>query len=63
MKKTAAFITLILLLVIFPLIGSGAFADFVGKGSLPIHVLSEPLIMLLFGAGLVTFGSSLRKIK
>ncbi|GAB6906083.1 hypothetical protein DESC_730081 [Desulfosarcina cetonica] len=63
MKKTTAAIALILLLVIFPFLGSDAFADFVGSGSLPLHVFSEPLVMLLFGATLVGFGSGLRKIK
>ena len=62
MKKTAVLVTLILVLVIFPLLNSGAFADFIGSGSLPINMLSEPVNMILFGAGLMVFGSSLRRI-
>lgn len=62
MKKTAAIITLMLLLVVFPLVGSGAFADFIGNGTLPINVLTEPVYMLLFGAGLMFAGTGLRKI-
>ena len=62
MKKTAAFITLVLILVIFPLVGSGAFADFIGAGALPINMLAEPLNMILFGAGMMVAGSGLRKI-
>ena len=61
-KKTATLITLILVLVVFPLLNSGAFADFIGSGALPMNVLSEPVNMILFGAGLMVFGSSLRKI-
>ena len=62
MKKTAAFLTIIFILVIFPLISSGAFADFIGKGSLPMDMMSEPLSILLFGVGLMVVGGSLRKI-
>ncbi|MCB2147575.1 MAG: hypothetical protein KQI81_13955 [Deltaproteobacteria bacterium] len=62
MKKTAALLTLIFLFVVFPLINSGAFADFIGKGALPMNLLSEPLSMFLFGAGLMVFGTRLRKI-
>jgi hypothetical protein len=61
-KKTAVLVTLILVLVIFPLLNSGAFADFIGSGSLPINMLSEPVNMILLGAGLMVFGSSLRRI-
>jgi hypothetical protein len=61
-KKTAVLITLILVLVIFPLLNSDAFADFIGSGSLPMNVLSEPVTMILFGVGLMVFGSSLKKI-
>ena len=62
MKKTAALSTLIFVLVVFPLLNSGAFADFIGMGMLPKTLLSEPLNMLLSGAGLMAFGTSLRKI-
>jgi hypothetical protein len=61
-KKTAASITLVLLLVIFPLLGSGAFADFIGTGALPMNLLTEPLTMLLFGACMMVVGTGLRKI-
>jgi hypothetical protein len=61
-KKTAVLLALIFLLVVFPLINSGAFADFIGAGILPGTMLSESLNMLLFGAGLMVFGSSLRRI-
>ncbi|BBO70102.1 hypothetical protein DSCA_40320 [Desulfosarcina alkanivorans] len=54
--------TLVLLLVVFPLLNSGAFADFIGAGALPMSLLSEPLNLFLFGAGLMAFGSSLRRI-
>lgn len=62
MKKTAALLALIFVLVVFPLLNSGAFADFIGAGKLPMDVFSEPLTMLFFGAGLMVFGSSLRRI-
>lgn len=62
MKKTAALITLILLLVVFPLLSSGAFADFIITGALPMNMLSEPVIVFLFGAGLLVLGFGLRRI-
>lgn len=62
MKKIATLITLILILVVFPLLSSGAFADFIGKGTLPMNMLSEPLNLFLFGAGLMVFGTNLRRI-
>ena len=62
MKKTAVLFTLIFVLVVFPLLNSGAFANLIGNGTLPMSLLSEPLNMLLFGAGLMAFGSSLRRI-
>lgn len=62
MKKTAVLLTLIFVLVVFPLLNSGAFADFIGSGTLPINMLSEPLNLVLFGAGLMAFGSSLRRL-
>ena len=61
MKKTAVLLTLIFVLVVFPLLNSGAFANFIGTGTLPMNLLSEPMNMLLFGAGLMAFGSSLRR--
>lgn len=61
-KKTSILVTLILVLVVFPLINSGAFADFIGTGALPSNLLSEPLSMIVFGAGLIIFGSSLKRI-
>jgi len=61
-KKTAILVALILVLVVFPLLSSGAFADFIGTGTLPMNLLSEPLNMIVFGAGLMAFGSSLRRI-
>ena len=62
MKKTAVLLALIFVLVVFPLLNSGAFADFIGSGTLPINMLSEPLYLVLFGAGLMAFGSSLRRL-
>ncbi len=62
MKKTAVCLTLIFILIIFPLLSSGAFADFIGAGRLPMDVASELLSMLFFGIGLMVVGSSLRKI-
>ena len=61
-NKTAVLLTLIFVLVIFPLLNSGAFADFIGSGTLPMNLLSEPLNLFIFGAGLMVFGSSLRRI-
>lgn len=61
MKKTAVLLTLLFVLVVFPLLNSGAFANFIGTGSLPMNLLSEPMNMLLFGVGLIAFGSSLRR--
>jgi len=61
-KKATVLFTLILVLVVFPLLSSSAFADFIGNGTLPTSLLSEPLTMIVFGAGLMAFGSSLRKI-
>jgi hypothetical protein len=61
-KKTAAPVTLILLLVVFPLLNSGAFADFIGSGPLPMNMLSEPVTMILFGAGLMVFGNRLKSV-
>ena len=62
MKKSVLLFALILVLVVFPLLNSGAFADFIGTGALPSNLFSEPLNMILFGAGLMAFGSSLRKV-
>ena len=62
MKKTAVLFTLIFVFVIFPLLSSGAFADFIGTGVFPVRLLSEPFSMLVFGTGLLAFGNSLRKI-
>jgi len=61
-KRTAVLLTLIFVLVVFPLLNSGAFADFIGSGTLPVNMLSEPLNLVLFGAGLMAFGSSLRRL-
>jgi hypothetical protein len=61
-NKTAVLLTLIFVLVIFPLLNYGAFADFIGSGTLPMNLLSEPLNLFIFGAGLMVFGSSLRRI-
>ncbi len=57
MKKTIFLITPILLLVAFPLFGSGAFADFIGKRPIPMDLMLEPVNMLLFGIGLMFAGS------
>jgi hypothetical protein len=62
LNKTAVLLTLIFVLVVFPLLNSGAFADLIGNGTLPMNLLSEPLNLLIFGAGLMVFGSSLRRI-
>jgi len=60
--KTVIFFALTLVLVVFPLLSSAAFADFIGTRTLPMNLLSEPLNMIVFGAGLLVFGSSLRRI-
>lgn len=57
MKKTAVAISLILLLVIFPFLSSGAFADFIGKGSLPLIQLVDPVNFFLFGIGATFVGT------
>ncbi len=57
MKKTAIFISLILLLVIFPFLNSGAFADFIGSSSLPLALQIDPVNLFLFGIGLTFVGS------
>ena len=62
MKKVAILFTLIFVLVVFPVLSSGAFADFIGTHAIRIDLLSEPLSLLLFGAGLIAFGTSLRRI-
>jgi hypothetical protein len=56
-KRTAAMISLILLLVIFPFLGSGAFADFLDKGSLTMESLFDPVNLFLLGIGLTFVGS------
>lgn len=56
-KKRTLLIFLVLLLVIFPLLGSGAFADFIGKGSLSMNLLVEPVNLFLLGIGLTFAGS------
>lgn len=61
MKKTAASLTLIFVLMIFPLLNSGAFANFIVTDNLPMNMLSEPFNMLLFGTSLLAIGSRLRR--
>jgi hypothetical protein len=56
-KRTAAMISLILLLVIFPFLGSGAFADFLDKGSFTMESLFDPVNLFLLGIGLTFVGS------
>lgn len=56
MKKTISVGTLILLLVLFPLLNSGALADFVGNGTLSMNLAMEPVNMILFGIGLLFVG-------
>lgn len=57
MKKTAITITLLLLLVLFPLMGSGALADFIGSDSPTMKLLIEPVNLLLLGIGLTFVGT------
>lgn len=57
MKTNTAILAIILILVIFPLLGSGAFADFIGKGSLPIALFTDPVNLFLLGMGLTFVGS------
>lgn len=57
MKKTATIISFILILVIFPFLGSGAFADFLDTGSFPLDSLLDPVTIFLFGIGLMFVGS------
>jgi hypothetical protein len=56
-KKAATLISLIFLLVIFPFLGSGAFADFIGSGSFPLIAKIDPVNLFLFGIGLTFAGS------
>jgi len=56
-KKTITIVALIILLVIFPLLGSGAFADFVGAGAFPLASLVDPVNLFLFGIGLTFVGT------
>jgi hypothetical protein len=56
-KKTAITITLLLLLVLFPLMGSGALADFIGSDSPTMKLLIEPVNLLLLGIGLTFVGT------
>jgi hypothetical protein len=56
-KKISAIISLILLLVIFPFLGSGAFANFFGGGSLGLKALVDPVNLFLFGIGLTFVGT------
>jgi hypothetical protein len=56
-KKTAITITLLLLLVLFPLMGSGALADFIGSDSPAMKLLIEPVNLLLLGIGLTFVGT------
>jgi hypothetical protein len=48
---------LLLLLVLFPVLGSEAFADFIGTGPLSMKLLIEPVNMLLLGIGLTFIGT------
>ena len=57
MKKAVPFIILLLVLVIFPLLNSGAFADFIGKSPIPVDFVLDPVNMLLFGIGLTFAGT------
>jgi hypothetical protein len=50
-------ISMILLLVIFPFLGSGALANFIGTGSFPLQSLVDPVNLFLFGIGLTFVGS------
>jgi hypothetical protein len=50
-------ISLVLLLVIFPLLGSGALADFIGAGSFPLQSMVDPVNLFLLGIGLTFVGS------
>ena len=57
MKKTTTIISLILLFVIFPFLGSGAFANFLGTGSFPLKSFVDPVNLFLFGIGLTFVGT------
>lgn len=58
MKKAILYITpMLLLLFVFPLLGSGAFADLFGKANIPVISVLEPVNLLLFGIGLTFAGS------
>lgn len=57
MEKTVTLITLLLLLVLFPLLSSGALADFIEKGSFSMDSLIDPVNMLLLGIGLTFIGT------
>lgn len=57
MKTTVSIAMLIFLIVLFPLLNSGAFADFVGGGTLGMDLVLEPVTLVLFGIGLILVGS------
>ena len=58
MKNVILFTTpILLLLVVFPFLGSGAFADLFGKAASPVTSMLEPVNILLFGIGLTFAGS------
>jgi len=58
MKKAILYIVpILLLLFVFPLLGSGALADLLGKAYSPVMSVLEPVNLLLFGIGLTFAGS------
>lgn len=57
MEKTVTLITMMLLLLLFPVLSSGALADFMDKGSFAMDALIDPVNMLLLGIGLTFIGT------
>ena len=56
-KKYTLNIALIILFLIFPLLGSGAFADLIGNGAFPLASVVDPVNLFLFGIGLTFVGT------
>lgn len=57
MKKTISLTTLILVLVLFPMINSGAFANFIGNGTMQMNLVADPVNLILLGIGFTFVGT------
>ncbi len=57
MKKKIIILSLAFLLVISPLFGSGALADFLGTGNLSLKSFVDPVYFFLFAIGATFAGT------